>query len=132
MKSKRKPSAKQIKLAQIKLEKPGLSKYQQAIEAGYSPNSAKNPQDIEQTDSWKALMEQYFPDDKLAKKIDEGLEATKVVTSPTEPDKEVEDYATRHKYLDTALKLKGKYPESKSGVGVSVTPEGTTIVVTRG
>lgn len=69
----------------------------------------------------------------LNQKLNEGLEATKVVSvipikpkeaqpnSPDLPDAnsrnvefvDVEDYPTRHKYLDMAYKLKNKYPAEK-------------------
>lgn len=50
-----------------------------------------------------------LPDDLLARVHKEGLEATR----DDEPD-----YGVRHKYLDTAYKLKGSYvaePEAKTG-----------------
>jgi len=69
----------------------------------------------------------------LNQKLNEGLEATKVVSvipikpkeaQPNSPDLpnansknvefiDVEDYPTRHKYLDMAYKLKDKYPTEK-------------------
>ena len=72
--------------------------------------------------------------------LNEGLKATKVVSvipikpkeaqenSPELPDAtsknvefvDVEDYPTRHKYLDTALKLKGKYPSEKKDIDLNV------------
>ena len=72
--------------------------------------------------------------------LNEGLKATKVVSvipiKPKEaqpstgdlPDAnsrniefvDVEDYPTRHKYLDTALKLKGKYPTEKKDIDLNV------------
>jgi len=75
--------------------------------------------------------------------LNEGLKATKVVSvipiKPKEaqpstgdlPDAtskniefvDVEDYPTRHKYLDTALKLKGKYPSEKKDIDLNVKGE---------
>ena len=46
-------------------------------------------------------------DKVLAKVLKEGLRATRVQTSPTEPDRDVKDFSVRHKYLETALKVKG-------------------------
>lgn len=37
----------------------------------------------------------------------EGLRATKIKTSMTEPDREVPDHPTRHKYLETAARWLG-------------------------
>lgn len=56
-----------------------------------------------------------IPDDKLHEVLMEGLQAGKTVYKNNNATKEVEevgyeaDYAVRHKYLDTALKLKGAY-----------------------
>lgn len=64
-----------------------------------------------------------IPDDKLHQVMMEGLEATKPqgvggmamniskngIDSIGHSDMFIADYATRHKYLDTALKLKGAY-----------------------
>ena len=75
--------------------------------------------------------------------LNEGLKATKVVSviplkakeaqpnSPDLPDAtskniefiDVEDYPTRHKYLDTAFKLKNKYPTEKKTVDLKVSGE---------
>jgi hypothetical protein len=75
----------------------------------------------------------------IYEKIMEGIEATKVVSvipikpkaaqenSPELPDAnsknveyvDVEDYPTRHKYLDMLLKLKNKYPTEKKQIDVN-------------
>lgn len=53
------------------------------------------------------FMEEAGITDKLLQdKIKEGLSATRIKTSLTEPDKVEDDFAIRHKYLETALKLK--------------------------
>ncbi len=57
------------------------------------------------------LEEAGITDFLLQQKILEGLSATKVKTSLTEPDLEVDDFPTRHKYLETALKLKRRLIE---------------------
>jgi len=69
----------------------------------------------------------------LQEKLDQGLNATKTISVipliPKEAQEnstdlpkanskniefvDVNDFAVRHKYLDTALKLKGKYPSTK-------------------
>ena len=69
----------------------------------------------------------------LQEKLDEGLNATKTISViPIKPKEaqpnstdlkeansrniefvDVDDFAVRHKYLDTALKLKNKYPAEK-------------------
>ncbi len=71
-------------------------------------------------------MEEYLPDDLLMKVHSEGLQATRTSNAAILLTKEgqlikaeeqglieVPDHATRHKFLDTALKLKDKYPAEK-------------------
>ncbi|HEX9503607.1 MAG TPA: terminase small subunit [Patescibacteria group bacterium] len=55
-----------------------------------------------------------IPDEELLQVHKEGLHAMKVHGSMTEPDRIVDDYPTRHKYLDTAYKLKGSYAPEKT------------------
>jgi len=79
----------------------------------------------------------------IYEKIKEGIEATKVVSViPIPPKKneastadlpdanskniefvDVEDYPTRHKYLDMILKLKNKYPTEKKNIDLNVKGE---------
>ena len=79
------------------------------------------------------LNELEMSDAELCQKLKEGLNATKTISViPIKPKEaqenntdlhnanskniefvDVEDYPTRHKYLDTALKLKGVYPAEK-------------------
>jgi hypothetical protein len=76
----------------------------------------------------------------LMQKIKEGVEATKVVSVvPIPPKKnesstadlpdansknvefiDVEDYPTRHKYLDMILKLRNKYPAEKKDIDLNL------------
>lgn len=58
-------------------------------------------------------IEDALPDDLLAKVHMEGLEATAVRFTPEGEQIDVPDYATRHKYLDAAYKIKGKYAAEK-------------------
>jgi hypothetical protein len=59
------------------------------------------------------MLDEFLPDSELIRITKMGLYATKIKTSLTEPDVEVPDIPTRHKFLDTALKLKDKYPAEK-------------------
>jgi hypothetical protein len=51
--------------------------------------------------------------------IRNGLEAVKVVTSPTEPDREVVDYGERRQYTKLALEAMGEL-ETKTQIAVQV------------
>jgi len=50
--------------------------------------------------------------EKIAQRLNEGLDATKW----DERGGELTDYATRHKYVDTALKVKDLYPIKKTDI----------------
>ena len=58
------------------------------------------------------LNEMGMNDEQLHEKLLEGLDATKSISSDNEII-DVDDFPTRHKYLDTAYKLKGVYPAEK-------------------
>jgi len=59
---------------------------------------------------------QGITDGKLMRKLNEGLDATKIQTSPTEPDREVTDYPTRLKYIQEANRLRDNYPAKQINV----------------
>jgi hypothetical protein len=77
-------------------------------------------------------------DDYLAEKIKEGLEANRVI-SAVNTDKlangattdfiEVPDHLVRHKYLETTLKLKNKYPKNETGVQLKDGDKTISIIV---
>lgn len=63
--------------------------------------------------------------DSLLNKVHlEGLKATSVRFTPEGEQIQVPDFATRHKYLDTAHKLRGTYAAEKHiNVSLEVSPE---------
>jgi hypothetical protein len=62
---------------------------------------------------YTVFMEQFgITDALLMSKLNEGLSSDKVHTSHTEADTLVPDMPTRHKYLETALKLKKRLTNS--------------------
>lgn len=87
------------------------------VKAGYSPKTAKNPDKLTKSKGWAELLEKYLPDKKLAKVHEEGLGATfeKAMITGRDQDGNPEyeyiskpDFNARHKYLETAYKIKGK------------------------
>lgn len=82
-------------------------------EVGYSPITAKNPKNLTDSKGWQELMKEYLPDDFLAKKHRELLEAkTK--------DKKI-DVTAVSKGLDMGYKLKGNYaPEKKQTLNLNI------------
>lgn len=84
------------------------------IRAGYSISYSKTGQ-LKQTKGWKELSEKALPDKLLLKIHKEGLGATKLTNSLTAPDMIIADYPTRHKYLESAYKVRGKIKEDPQG-----------------
>ena len=107
MKKNLRTKLKEKALVQRLKDKP-LEPLKTALEAvGYSPSVQHNPNQITQRPSFIQLLEESgITDQKLSNKLDEGLEATKLVIYGQEVI-EPPDHNSRHKYLETALKLKG-------------------------
>ena len=99
---------KRQKEAFKKVMKEGKSVTQAMKEVNYSPATIENPKNLTESKGWQQLVKQYLPDDDLLKVHKQGLKATRIHTSHTEPDKVIPDYATRHKYLETGYKVKGR------------------------
>lgn len=107
------PTIKQ-KRALMKIVENHGNVSQAMLAVGYDPSSAKNPKILTQSKGFQELLDQYLPDELLTNVHLQGLKATRIHTSHTEPDKEVPDFAVRHKYLDTAYKVKGKIKDDSS------------------
>jgi len=99
------------------------------IKAGYSKKTAKNPQKLTESVAWAELMDAHIGDAKLAKVHREGLGATspfqKIVgrDSKGAPEYElvsVPDYSTRHKYLESGYKLRGRYVKESEGTKILI------------
>lgn len=109
------PTLKQIRAAKI-VEKHG-SVASVMREAGYAPNTIKNPKNLTESKAWKDLMDEALPDSKLLEVHNQGLEATKVVSavntgrgasSATADFIDVPDMPTRLKAVQMGYKVKGK------------------------
>lgn len=89
------------------------------VKAGYSLSTAKRTNKVTRTKGWEEMMEQHLPDSLLAKTHKEGLKASKTQYKNNNETGEIEqvgvepDFAVRHKYLDSAYKLKGRYMDSE-------------------
>lgn len=93
----------------------GKSKYQAAIDAGYSPNTAKVPSlNIEKLsvkeELNKALERSGLTIQRITDKVSEGMEAKKTFVIGKDGEGtfvETPDHAVQHKYVETAIKLHG-------------------------
>ena len=109
-------TTKQAVAAKLTLENNGnVSKALK--QAGYSPSLVKNPQIVTRSKGWQEAMEAAgITPKKLMKVMNDGLKATKKTVSLSgDIVAEDEDYAIRHKYLDTALKVAGAYQNTEGG-----------------
>lgn len=109
-KYKTKPTSRMVKTVAIMAEKG--SSYGSAMrEAGYSEAVALSPSKITRSEAFQALMEEVgVSDRRIAEVLRDGLGATKTVIigqGDQAMADQVDDHTTRHRYLETALRLKG-------------------------
>ena len=81
-------------------------------ESGYSDAMAKNPQKLTQSQAFQQYMQKAgVTDERLVSVIKEGLEANKVIVMGKDSSESFvdiqPDHPTRHKFLETSLKIKG-------------------------
>ena len=109
----------------IKALAEGKGSGEAASYAGYHPAYASylKGQPLIQTALQQALERKGLTDDKLAGTIDKGLGATYV---KKDGGKKYPDWHARHKYLDTAIKIKGGYAPEKH----EIRQEKLTLIVT--
>lgn len=107
---------KQKALAKKIVENPSISMGAAMRAVGYSEASASKPSEVTNSIGWHELVEKLLPDEQLLIRHAEGLDATKLHTSHTEPDREVIDYPTRAKYVELGYKLKGKFVDKQINV----------------
>ena len=126
------PTEKQKKYVAelIKIKGPnGLKhgdKKKAALAAGYSEavsNAVKGK--IEGREYMIKLMDEIIPVDDSLQVLKDGLSATKTVGATRDEDTgqvtsvEVPDHLTRHKFLDTTLRIRGAYAAEKKDIQVS-------------
>lgn len=85
-----------------------ISVKQAAIDLGYSESYADSGH-LQQTVSWETQRDEVLTPALLLKVHTQGLEATKYDTVDKDVIEKVPDYSTRHRYLDSAYKLRGNY-----------------------
>lgn len=120
------PTLKQKKAFKKTIENNG-SVSRAMIEAGYSPNFAKNPQTLTESNGWKELMDEYLPDKLLAKKHLELLNKKEIITTfnhaSGEREAEITEFPETQavsKGLEMAYKMKGRFPKDGQGTQVNI------------
>lgn len=80
------------------------------LEAGYSPNTAKKPENLTESKGWAELMEEYLPDDLILKAHKDALTAMRI-HGTNDNFIEVEDHPVRLKAAELSYKLRGRLVE---------------------
>ncbi len=104
------------KTAAILMESKGKSVSDAMRKAGYPATTAKNPQQVTRSQSWQALMDEYLPQDLIARKHQELLEAEETVFIPRGKEileRKRPDHAARKAGVDMAHKLRGNFAPEK-------------------
>jgi phage terminase small subunit len=119
----------------------GKTPTQAMRDAGYSETTARC-KSVKKVEELKPTIEELMEkmgitDERLLDTLNRGLDATKVISanviardgegmadahSMTKDFVDVEDFAVRHKYMETGLKLKGKLTEKREITGANGAP----------
>lgn len=116
------PTIKQRKYVKNVIVK-GLSKYQSAVKAGYSPNTARNLQKtIESKPAVKrtmaeALEKAGLTTDYMVRHIKSGMRSKKALVVKDKIEY-VYDKSTQHRYLETSLRLAGYGSDTHININV--------------
>ena len=107
---------RQRRVAKLLAEKGRTSVSKAMREAGYSKSTATKPSKVTKSKAWPALMDEYFPQDFVAKKHKELFDA-KHSTFMRKNNKIIEkkypDNAARKAAVDMAYKLRGSFAAEK-------------------
>ena len=115
-------SERQKKTLQKVLENGGnVSKAMR--ESGYSPAMAKNPQKFTQSQAFQQYMQDAgVTDEKLVDVLKQGLDATKTIVMGKDSGESFvdiqPDHPTRHKFLETSLRIRGIGKDTDPNVNV--------------
>lgn len=114
------------KLVASKLVENGGNIGEAMVSAGYSPNTAKTPQKLTTSKGWLELMGSLLPDEMLAKKHRQLLNAKKIIVDRSRGKAKfitkINDYTTVVKALDLAYRVKGYYSNKIQKVDVEISP----------
>lgn len=78
------------------------------LKANYAPSTAHQQSNVLKSPGFEVLLEQYLPDNTVLEVHKKALQATKIVSSHTEPDYEVDDFPTQLRAAELAYKVKGR------------------------
>lgn len=85
---------------------------QKVYKVGYNSAKTMASDNLSKLNYQEFMEEAGITDKYLMTKVKQGLNSKRLFSSHTEPDKMVADMPTRHKYLETALKLKRRLSDA--------------------
>lgn len=97
--------------------------------AGYAETTSNTTSKLTASKGWAELVDRYISDESLAKVHRQGLGATspfnKIVGRDSKGAPEyalikVPDYSTRHRYLESGYKLRGRYVKESEGTKILI------------
>lgn len=116
-------TAKQAKFVKAKAEgKTGTAAAMEAYGVDYKSASVIASTNLKKVSIQQALHAEFEKQgitlERIVRPISDALDATKIVTSPTEPDKEIADHPTRLKASNMAAQFLGinKQPAVEGGI----------------
>lgn len=111
-----KPTIRMQRLAKALAENRGKSFRKAAIEVGYSQSVADSPDKVTKSASWKSLMNKYLPEELIAQKHQELLNAEEIVFIPRGSkilERKRPDFTARKAGVEMGYKLRGSYAAEK-------------------
>lgn len=127
----KKPKLRIKKVFKKVIENHGFGIGKAMIEEGYSPNTAKKPQNVTESKSWEMLLDEYIPEDLVLKTHKEAFEANRTVSArsmktadeTTDDFIDVPDWQTRTKAVELGYKVRGKLINKFEGVVKNIDSE---------
>ena len=110
------PTLRQKRMFKVLVENSSDTLKEAMIESGFSAETAKAPTKVTRSKGFKQLMDEYFPEDYVAQKHRELLDAEDVVFIPRGKkilEKTRPDNPTRRAAVNMAYKLRGNYAAEK-------------------
>lgn len=109
------PTLKQKRAVEKIVENSSATLKEVVISAGYSPETAKHPDQVTKSKGFQQLLDEMLPDDLIIAKHQQLLNAKKLHGSLTEPDREVDDNQTQSKMVELGYKVKKKLIDKWEG-----------------
>lgn len=124
----KKPNKRIKKVFEKVLENHGMGIGKTMIEEGYSPKTAKTPQNITESKSWEMLCDKYLPDNLILDTHKEAFIANKVISARTTGNAnertddfiDVPDWQTRMKAVELGYRVKKRLDSDERNQPINI------------